>query len=273
MSSRHAEAPSLRHIQEWMAARLLGPASGELLDSGTELDEWLRVPPRQRAAGRLRVYQDGYPARLRDSLAESYPAMARLLGDYEFSALAYRYAASVALTSYNLNDAGAQMSDFLRCDALSRERPFLADLATLEWRVALAFHAAERPPLDPRTLGWGVDEWASAVLQFQPSVAVVSSPWPVLDLWAPRDMPNHPTDIDFAGQGDDVIVRRAGFVVRCESVSAHEALALYLLLGGESLAETVAQLDGIDTPDTVMAWFSRWTSAGMIAAAVTSTEK
>jgi hypothetical protein len=251
-----------------MAARLVGPPSGESSDPGSALDAWLWVPPPQRAADRLRIYRSGYPARVHDLLADSYPAVARILGAQAFAALTRRYAASVPLTSYNLDQAAAHMPALLRGDALTHERPFLPDLAQLEWRVAVAFHAAERLPLDPRTLGWSVDDWATAVLHFQPSVAVVSSRWPVFDLWAARDTPGSPVEIDLDERPEDIVVRRADYVVRCESVSAGEALALQLLLEGHCLAETAARVEAAgDEPDAVLAWFSRWTVAGMIAAA------
>ncbi len=257
-----------------MAEHLLRPSSGELSDCDSTVEQWLCVPAPQRAADRLRIYHDGYPARIADAVTEAYPAIARLLGEEEFGALARRYAASVPLTSYNLNDAGAHLAEFLRGDPAASERPFLPHLATLEWRVALAFHAAELPPLDPRTLAWSMDEWAGAVLHFQPSVAVVSSPWPILDLWAAEEAPGRLTNPDVHRLPNDIIVRRAGLVVRCESVSPHEALALRLLLEGHCLAETTARLETVnEDPEAVIAWFSRWAGVGMIAAAVASDQQ
>jgi hypothetical protein len=251
-----------------MAARILGSASAERGDCGAALDDWLHVPNPARVAERLDVYAGGYPARIHDALAESYPAVANLVGACAFHALAQRYAAAVRLTSYNLNDAGAPMAGFLRDDALADDMPFLPDLAALEWRVARAFHAAERPPLDPRTLGWGIEEWANAVLRFQPAVAVVSSAWPLLDLWVARDTPRDAIDVALHGRPDHVVVRRVDLVVRCESVSAAEAHALRLLLEGACLAAATERLeaDGHD-PAAVLAWFSRWAGEGMIAGA------
>lgn len=230
------------------------------------LDAWLRVPEPERAAERLRVYAGGYPVRVHDSLRETYPALAHLVGEPAFDALAHRYAASVPLTSYNLNDAGAQMPAFLRHDVLTGDLPVLPDLAALEWRVARAFHATECPPFDPRTLPWTVEQWANAILQFQPSVAVLSSAWPLLDLWMARDTPRDAIDIELHGHPDHIVVRRVGFVVRCESVAEEEALALQLLIDGRCLGETTARFedDGYD-PGVVLEWFSRWTAAGMIA--------
>lgn len=254
-----------------MAARILGPAGGDLADPGATLDEWLCVPTPAHTAERLGVHIGGYPSRVHESLAETYPAVARMAGAQPFEALARRYAACTALTSYNLNDAGAQMPVFLRADPLTDELPFLPDLAELEWRVARAFHADERAPLDPRALGWGMDDWANAVLHFQPAVGVVSSAWPVLDLWAARDTPREQIDIELHDRSDHVVVRRAGLTVRCESVSAAEARALSLLLADGRLFEAAAQLEaeGLD-PGAVLEWFSRWMSAGMIADATPS---
>lgn len=251
-----------------MAARIIAARSPSP-DDDAALEGWLRVPDSVSPTERLHVYCAGYPARVRDSLAETYTAVADLVGDDAFAALADRYAASVPLTSYNLNDAGAQLPAFLRHDRLRDERPFLPDLAELEWRVAVAFHAAERPALDPRALAWTVEDWANAVLQFQPAVTVLSSAWPLLDLWTARDTVRDAIDIELRGRPEHIIVRRAGLIVRCESVSAHEALTLQLLLDGHQLGESVERLeaDGHD-PSVVLAWFSRWTSASMIAGAV-----
>ena len=251
-----------------MAARILGPARAELTDPGRRFDDWLCVPNPARTAERLRVYAGGYPARVRDALAESYPAVEHLAGNEAFDALAHRYAASVPLACYNLNDAGAHLAAFLRTDALAAQLPFLPDLAELEWCVARAFHAAERAALDPRSLGWSMDQWAGAVLHFQPAVAVVSSAWPILDLWAARETPRESIAVDLRDRADHVVVRRVELVVRCESVSAEEARALRLLLADGRLLDAAARLEeeGVD-PAAVMEWFGRWIGAGMIAGA------
>jgi hypothetical protein len=251
-----------------MAARISTPAC-EGVEPEAQLDDWLYAPNPARVADRLAVYTGGYPVRVQDALAETYPAVMRLVGCDGFEHLARRYAKSVALTSYNLSDAGAQMPAFLRSDPLGRELPMLPDLAELEWQVARAFHATERAPLDPTTLGWSLDDWASASLVFQPSVAVVSSPWPLLQLWAARDdEAPAPTAIAPVACPEHIVVRRVDLTVRCECVSAAEAQALRLLLADGRLDNAAEQLDaaGYDAAG-VFESFGRWVSAGMIAAA------
>jgi uncharacterized protein len=248
-----------------MAARILGSASADLCDAD-RLDDWLHVPSPARVGERLEVYAGGYPARVHDALAESYPVVANVLGHCAFHALSQRYATAVPLTSYNLNHAGAGLAAFLRADAVAQELPFLPDLAALEWHVARAFHAADGAPLDPRALGWSVDDWGNAVLHFQPSVAVIASEWPLLDLWASRETPRDTAEVTRLAQSEHLVIRRVDLVVRCEAVSAAEAQALRGLLDGRCLAAVAGRLeaDGFD-PAEVLTCFGRWVGEGMIA--------
>ena len=262
--------PPLRQLQEWMADCIVAPSSSaEPSDVGRPLDAWLYVPLAARLDDRLGVYRDGYPARVAESLKETYPAVAHLLGDRAFAALADRYVAAVPLRSYNLNDAGAALPAFLGDDPAAAARPFLPDLAQLEWRVAAAFHAVDGEPLDPRSLPWTVDDWAEAVLEFQPSVSLVTSRWALLDLWpARRDASDPLGEIARQEQAQHVVVRRNGLTVRCELVSADEAGAIRLLLAGERLGDAVESLAAEGAAASHVAnWFSRWTGCGMLAAA------
>jgi hypothetical protein len=218
-------------------------------------------------ADRLAVYCEGYPVRIAESLAETYPAVMHLFGDREFAVVAQRYAAAVPLASYNLNDAGAAFGEFLRRDPMAKARPYLPDLAELEWRVAVAFHAFDGDPLDPRALPWTVDDWAGAVLLFQPSVSLIGSVWPLLELWGARHATGNSADVT-PGREQYVVIRRNNFAVHCESISANEATALRLLLDGCRLSEVVEAVSaaGIDA-SAVSEWFSRWTTGGMLAGA------
>jgi Putative DNA-binding domain len=269
MTSPLTGPPTLRQIQEWMAAAILPrPGIGAQPDSGMPLDAWLCVPPPARIDDRLAVYRNGYPARIAESLAETYPAVAHAVGDQAFAALVDRYGAAIPLASYNLNDAGSEFPAFLRDDPCTTALPFLPDLAELEWRVATAFHAFDREPLDPRALPWTVDDWAGAVLVFQPSVSVLASVWPLLDLWTARQGTSGVGDIKRHERSEHVIIRRHGSTVRCELVSVDEASAIRLLLAGRRLSDAVESLaaGGAD-PSKVAQWFGRWTACGMLAAA------
>ncbi|MGH7788358.1 MAG: HvfC/BufC family peptide modification chaperone [Candidatus Binatia bacterium] len=255
--------PTLREVQQWMAASVLGPPP----EASAALAPWLALPVGVRPAERLAIYAGGYPARLEDALREQFPAVAHLVGVRRFAALVQRYGGAARPASYNINAVGAELPAQLAVDPLAREYPFLADLAALEWCVVEAFHARHAASFDPASLAeWTLDEWAGARLCFQPSVAVRQSPWSLRALWEARATPIEAIDIDLA-QPDHVLVYRRGFAVACASLDAAEARALTLLLDGARLGGAAAQLAGEGhDPAAVAPWFQRWSEMGLLCA-------
>jgi len=251
-----------------MAGQILNP--DRLEACSREAGEWravIAVPERGSAGARLRVYAGGYPVRVQEALAESFPAVAHVVGEGAFADLVRRYVEAIALHSYNLNDAGADLPAFLRADPLTGSLPFLPDLARLEWHVARAFHAHEQATFDPTALaGWSMDDWDGAMLRFQPWVALVTSEWPIREIWEARETPIEEIDIDLHNRPDHVLVCRSGYAVRCESAGSAEAEFLGALLEGQTLGSVVATLTarGGD-PASVSTWFARWMALRMIA--------
>lgn len=249
-----------------MAAQIVGPTPILPTPDADGLAACIAPPPRGDVPERLHVYAGGYPARLQEALAENFPAIAHLVGAGAFSELARRFAAQIPLVSYNLNDAGAPFPDFLRADPLTARLPFLPDVARLEREVTRAFHAPEDPASDPAELaGWGLEEWAVAVVRFQPSVAVVASEWPIREIWECRETPIEEIDIDLRNRPDRVLVRREGFTVVCESLDEAQGDTLAALLEGHTLGEVTAALrEHADLADSISAWFARWVTVGMV---------
>ncbi len=228
------------------------------------------LPEHAGPAERLQVYAAGYPARITEALAETFPAVAHVVGDGAFAALARRFAEATPLGSYSLSDAGADLPRFLPTDQLTECLPFLPDLARLEWHVARAFHALDEAPLDPSVLAtWTMEEWGRAVLHFQPWLSLVTSDWPIREIWECRETPVAEIDIDLGDRVDRVLVRRTGFGVTCESLSETEAGALASLIAGQTLGEVVASLAARgDDPAAVSAWFGRWMTLRLVTGCI-----
>jgi hypothetical protein len=261
----HGGAPSLRELQRDMAARVLATGDAEM--RAGRLADWLTAAPGASLAERVAVYVDGYPARLNDALAEQFPAVRHLLGATRFRALVERYRRVASLATPNLNAVGAELPAFLAGDALARELPFLADLATLEWSIVCAFHVAREPDLDAASLGAGPANALTALrLRVQPDVAVHRSAWPLHALWAARETPLDQIDIDLS-RGAAVLVRRDGLDVTCDPIEPAEAEALGALMHGATLGELAESLaaDGVD-PRCVGTWFAGWMQRGVFAA-------
>jgi len=215
----------------------------------------------------LGAYAGGYPARIREALADTFEAIAWLVGDDAFTELCMRYAAARRPASYNLNDAGAALPRHLVYDPLTRHYPFLPALALLEWKLATAFHAATLPSLEPSTLAeWSNDEWEQATVVLQPSVAAIVSRWPLLSLWKLRETPRSETKLELTARAECVLVYRRELVVRLETIPRAEACALRSLQRGRRLADALERAAiGGASEDAVAGWLARWQSLGLLA--------
>jgi len=255
--------PSLRELQRWMQSRIRPSAAG---GSGAALEV---LNPQRGVPGteRLAVYAGGYVARIRQALAEVYEAIHHVVGERAFTELSHGYAQRHPSHEHNLSLAGRHLPAFLAEWPLTARLPFLPDLARLEWAVCRAFHAFEQPPLDVgRLSGLPLEAWDRARIVFQPSVGVVASAWPILDLWAARTTPRSAITIDLVDRPQRVLVFRQQLQVRCELVDERRCAVLEGLLAGRTLGAVCAALAaqaGQEAPP-LAEWFAGWAARGLI---------
>jgi len=217
---------------------------------------------------RLSVYSEGYKARIRESLNEVYEAIEHLLGHDVFCNLAQDYAKHYASQNYNLNVAGYHMPEFLASHKLTKDFPFLPDLATLEWSIAKAFHAFAKPVFDPGVLAkLPPEEWDAIRISFQPFVHLVSSQWPVLDIWKSRNVPVKEIKIELENRPQNVLVARREADVFCDLIDRNQYTVLAGLLEGKPLGDVCAEIVTAlgDEPLPLAQWFTQWVSQALIA--------
>lgn len=253
-------------MQTWMASIVLQPRRLQPdLAHPAGFGRWLLPADPSAAADRLGAYIGGYPARIRESLEETFPAAERVVGRDEFTSLTERYLRRGPLASYNLNDAGAGLPEFLRRDPLSIKLRFLPDLAELEWQITRAFHAQQVEPLDPKIVAsWSAEEFPFVVLHFQPAAAVVVSDAPIRRIWLAARETDGPIDVCRPARWTYTLVWRAGFSVRCDAVTAGEARTLMGLMSGRMLGEVTEGLSRRIPLARVSQWFARWMSMGLV---------
>ncbi|HYD48838.1 MAG TPA: DUF692 family protein [Terriglobales bacterium] len=231
--------------------------------------EWLKLPDGCDAHARIHVYAAGYLARLRSALQEAYPALAHLCGRRRFAELVDRFVAVSPPVTYDLNQCGAGLRDYLGGDPLTAELPFLADLARLEWAIVRAFHADVPASAEGKAAARGsLADWVSSTIDLRSDVAVVSSPWPIVTLWQARETAIEQIDLDLHTGGQSALIYRDGHEVCCEVIPAAEATALTVLSQQRSLEAVIGEvLRGGGDVATAGAWLGRWLRAGMIAVA------
>ena len=258
------DSPSLRELQRWMKSHI---QPGALAPPKKDSNSFLNPQRGDPGEVRLSVYAEGYLIRIREALAEVYEAIHHVLGDQVFTEMAKAYAEKHPSHDYNLSLAGRHLPEFLASSPLTGQLPFLPDLARLEWSVCQAFHASDQPPLDASRLqALSTEDWDRARLVFQPSVAVVNSSWPILDIWEARKQPRESIDIDLINRPQCILVYRRGVQVRCERIDPRHYTLLERLCLGKNLAETLGEAarGTHSTSLPISEWFSHWVEQGLL---------
>lgn len=221
-------------------------------------------PLRGRMADRgLAVYAQAYPARLREALADNYPALARALGDEGFAALAEAYAAAHPPRQPSIRWHGAQLADFMAGQA--ELHPALADLARLDWALRQAFDGALLPSPEREALAaLPPAAWAQRRACLQPHASLLQLDWAVAPLWHALDAAREAgieTELPPPqAHAHALLVGREGQRTQWRSLADDEAEALALLLAAPSLAVWLGQLGEPALPQA-MAWLLAWVEA------------
>jgi len=215
----------------------------------------------------LAAYRHAYWARLRDALADNFPAVAQALGDDGFAALADAYASAQPPGEPSIRWHGHAFAEFLAHEA---PHPALADLARLDWALRQAFDGGEQPPLSREWLGGqSPAAWATRRARLQPHASLLQLDWAVAPLWhalnAARDAgqeadlpaPEPLAHALLVGRGDDG-------QTQWRSLADDEAEALALLLGAASLADWL-QTQGEAALPQAVAWLQRWAGDRLLA--------
>ncbi len=256
--------PSLAELQRALAARILARET-------SNLEAWIHLPPGTDAAARLAVHVHGYPARICESLREAYPALAQILGEGSFAALADRFTRATPAGPRNLNLVGETLPAFLASDRSSADLPFLSALAELEWAASRCFHAELLPAFDASECArWTLEEWGRAKLRFQPGLALVCAPWPLRELRETCRRERSEIDVDLVDRHDNVLIYRREYEVVVESIEDAEAQAVRSLRDRESLGDVAERLaDGAADTGCVARFFSRWAFLGLVVSCET----
>ncbi len=203
---------------------LLGPEQGN-----DDLARLVRENATAGARDRIEVYRDMYFLRLRDSLAEDFPKVRAVVGDEGFDDLVSEFLEAHPPTPF-LAELGARFPRFVSEHPRHRDRPWLAELASLEWARVAVFDAPDHEVLTLEELrGVAVDAFASLPIRLVPASIVVDLSWSVDEVWSSieREEPLQAPRLD----PRRVVVWRSSFDVLHETVSPPQARILDLARG------------------------------------------
>jgi hypothetical protein len=250
---------SLRELQAGFAAALFDPAAS-------------RQAPGIRASGlspalRLGFYRTNVFENYRKALRVTYCAVEKLIGPGLFSALAQDYAQRYHSRSGDVGAHGAHFAEFLAKHPVARDLPYLADVARLEWCLEECFNETDPQPLSTERLS-AVPPDRCGELRFMlaPSCRLVSSRYPIDRIWQ-MCQPNDQSDecIDLNAGGVDVLVRRDGFAVITEPLSAADLAMLTAFASGYNFTEAFEYARSMQSAFDPALFLQRYLSSGVLA--------
>jgi hypothetical protein len=168
--------PALRELQSAFLRAMFGPDEPWLLD--TIVGDGL-LP-----AARLQIYRHHVLTSLTDVLQTTFPVVCRLVDERFLRYAADAYIRQHPPTAPCLFAYGAHFPAFLAAFPPCRHLEYLADVARLEWALHAAWHAEPRTSCDPaRLIGLAPHDVAQLTFQFDVSVTLLDSPWPIDQIW------------------------------------------------------------------------------------------
>lgn len=217
------------------------------------------------ASGDLEIYAEMYWTRLCDALAQDYPKLLAALGDDRFGVLARAYLRARPPASFTLRDAGIDLAEWLRGNALAP--PWAADLVALERARVEVFDGPDARPLahaDVVVLG---DRLSELVLSWVPSSVVVPMAWAVDDLWSAIEDEQAP--FEPAPEPRTVLVWRRDISVLHRTLDPDEGgLAEQIAIGARfaDVCEVLGGLHGDAASGRAVELLLRWLEGEALAA-------
>jgi hypothetical protein len=219
--------PALRELQSAFLGAMFGPDQPQLLE--TIVGDGL-LP-----AARLQIYRHHVLTSLTDALQATFPVICRLVDERFFHYAADAYIRQYPPEAPCLFEYGAHFPAFLAAFPPCRHLEYLGDVARLEWAMHMALHAEVGAPLDPAELGGlAAHDVAQLTFQFDQSVTLLDSPWPIDQIWRvnqageevhpPVDLSTGGVALEIRQWGDDVGFRRldpAIYTFRTMLVAGH----------------------------------------------------
>lgn len=187
---------------------------------------------------RLSIYKDAYQLRLIESLTTSYPALHAYLGTEEFNQLCSKYISSHPSSYRSIRWYGGDLSEFIK-HYYDKPYAYLSELADFEWKMTLAFDAADDPVLSVSDMANVPGEsWAGMQFILHSSVQRVNYFWNVIPVWNAllndQDLPDRSKQSKVTGW---LLWRSQDYLIQYYSLIEEEVWALDAAMQGLSFGE------------------------------------
>ncbi|KTD64596.1 DNA-binding domain-containing protein [Legionella shakespearei] len=228
------------------------------------------IVPTERigVADRLAIYSDAYTLRLTESLSTSFPALHLYYGTEEFNRLCRTYIDNYPSSCHSIRWYGDALAEFIKKNT---DKSHLAELADFEWRMTLAFDAADDPVLTIEEMaGVPPESWAEMYFIPHGSVQRLNYFWNVIPVWQSlvhdNDLPEwneHPNPVPW------ILWRSPEQLIQFYSMAEEEAGALDAVIQGMSFATLCEGLCQWMAPEDVgmkaASYLKNWIQNGILS--------
>lgn len=166
----------LESLQRMMTASILGPTSSRL---GSELE--VRGA---NAVDRFGIYRNNSLLSLTEALAVNFPVTVRLVDDRFFRWVSQGFIRQHPPREARLCAYGAELPAYLARLPACRTVPYVAEVARLEWAIALSLQAEEVVSCSIAALSRLGNDAGAARLRLQRSLQLIPARWPVVEIWS-----------------------------------------------------------------------------------------
>ena len=243
-----------------------------LLSGDTAVEARVVGTPRVPVATRLGIYAAAYRSRLAEALESNYPALAKLLGEADFAALAADYIAAHDSPYFSIRYYGDALARFLATREDYAAAPVLAELAQWEWAMTAVFDAADVPPLSAGGLARIPPmQWARLRFRWHPSVQRLALCWNVPQLWQALSDDGERPKMTLAAVPTQWLLWRENLTTYFRSLPKIEASVLDAARSGWPFAELCTllceELGESEAAAQAATLLRGWIAAGLIVSA------
>jgi len=244
-----------------------------LRTDSTESTGWVSASGRATPEIQLSVYTYAYHARLKEVLANDYPAVLTAISDELFNHLADDYIHAHPSHYFSLRDFGRHLPDFIisliQQDERYQEMHWLYELALFEWTLGQAFDAADVTLFTEQDMATiQPEDWPELKFTIHPSVNRLDFEWNIPAMWQALTDDN-PTSVTAVRDTESPwLIWREQLTTRFRSMETDEQLALDKLCSGGCFNDVCEILTTMmreeEVPLTAAGFLKGWITQGLI---------
>jgi len=224
----------LRSIQQAMACTILGQDPDELLTLA------IKSGPLQ-PADRLRIHQNNFRESLSDALLGLFPLCKAFVGEVFLKQALRHFVTDCPPGEAALYRYGSGVADFLQTYPAAKTVPYLADVARLEWYTHKMANAEELPAFDDPAAALAALR-AGPGLRLHDNARLLSSGYPIYDLWRVATEQCAPEDISMENGGQAILLVLHQGQVFYQALDEDIAQVLTMIENGENTAPIAPEL-------------------------------